>query len=95
MAYLTWLIAGIVMLAITLFIHKHTTSWRGDKLPLPFWGFLIGGIMACIPVINLVAFVAGAVIYIVNIADGDFEFSYEAAWYKRLIDLLTYDLNKT
>lgn len=95
MAYLTWLIAGIVMLAITLFIHKHTTSWRGDKFPLPFWGFLVGGIMACIPVINLVAFVAGAVIYIVNIADGNFEFSYEATWYKRFIDLLTYDLNKT
>lgn len=93
MAYLTWLIAGMVMLAITLFIHKHTTSWRGDKLPLPFWGFLVGGIMACIPVINLVVFVVGAVIYIVNIADGDFEFSYEATWYKRFIDLLTYDLN--
>lgn len=95
MAYLTWLIAGIVMLAITLFIHKHTTGWRGDKLPLPFWGFLVGGIMACIPVINLVAFVVGAVTYIVNIADGNFEFSYEATWYKRFIDLLTYDLNKT
>lgn len=95
MAYLTWLIAGMVMLAITLFIHKHTTDWRGDKYPLPFWGFLIGGITACVPIINLVAFIFGAGIYIFNLLNGDIEFSYEAAWYKRLIDLLTYDLNKT
>lgn len=94
MAYLTWLIAGMVMLAITLFIHKHTTDWRGDKYPLPFWGFLIGGIIACVPIINLVAFIAGAVIYILNIADDNIEFSCKATWYKRLIDLLTYDLNK-
>lgn len=93
MAYLTWLIAGMVMLAITLFIHKHTTSWRDDKLPLPFWGFLIGVIIACIPIINLVAFIFGVGIYIFNLLDSDIEFSYEAAWYKRLIDLLTYDLN--
>lgn len=94
MAYLTWLIAGIVMLAITLFVHKHTTEWGSDKFPLPFWGFLVGGIIACIPVINLVVFVAGAVIYILNLLDDNIEFSYEATWYKRLIDLLTYDLNK-
>lgn len=94
MAYLTWLIAGIVMLAITLFVHKHTTDWRGDKFPLPFWGFLVGGIIACVPIINLIVFVVGVVIYILYIADDDIGFSYEATWYKRLIDLLTYDLNK-
>lgn len=51
--------------------------------------------MACIPVINLVAFGSGAVIYIYNLLGDDIKLSYEAAWYKRLIDLLTYDLNKT
>lgn len=94
MAYLTWLIAGMVMLAITLFIHKHTEDYCEDAFPLPFWAVLIAGVIACIPIINLVVFVVGAVIYIVNIADGDIKLSYEATWYKRFIDLLTYDLNK-
>ena len=85
----------MVMLAITLFVHKHTTNWRGNKLPLPFWKFLVGGVVACVPIINLTVFVAGAVIYILKLFDSDIEFSYKAAWYKRLIDLLTYDLNKT
>ena len=84
----------MVMLAITLFIHKHTISWRGNKFPLPFWVFLLGGIVACVPIINLVAFVAGAVIYVCNLLECDITFSYKAAWYKRLIGFLTYDLNK-
>ena len=82
------------MLAITLFVHKHTRDYYEDALPLPFWAVLIAGVIACIPIINLVVFVVGAVIYIVNAAEGDIEFSCEATWYKRLIDLLTYDLNK-
>lgn len=94
MAYLTWLIAGMVMLAITLFIHKHTKDYCGDAYPLPFWAVLIVGVIACVPIINLIAFIAGAVIYLVNIADSNIEFSCKATWYKRLIDLLTYDLNK-
>lgn len=84
----------MVMLAITLFVHKHTIGWRGNKFPLPFWGFLLGGVVACIPIINLAAFVGGAVIYICRLFNSDIKFSYKAAWYKRLIDLLTYDLNK-
>lgn len=94
MEYLTWLIAGIVMLAITLFVHKHTKDYYEDAYPLPFWAVLVAGVIACIPILNLVVFVAGAVAYIVNIGEGDIEFSCEATWYKRLIDLLTYDLNK-
>lgn len=95
MAYLTWLIAGIVMLAITLFVHKHTEDYYcEDAYPLPFWAVLIAGVIACIPIINLVVFVIGAFIYIVNIANDDIKFSCEATWYKRLIDLLTYDLSK-
>ena len=94
MAYLTWLIAGMVMLAITLFIHKHTKEWRGNKYPLPFWAFITAGVIACFPIINLIAFSVGAVIYIIQLLDGNIEFSYEAQWYKRLVNLLTYDLNK-
>lgn len=94
MAYLTWLIAGMVMLAITLFIHKHTKDYCEDAYPLPLWAVLVAGVIACFPIINLVVFVVGALAYLVNIAEGDIEFSYEATWYKRFIDLLTYDLNK-
>ena len=82
------------MLAITLFVHTHTKDYYEDAYPLPFWAVLVAGVIACIPILNLVVFVAGAVAYIVNIGEGDIEFSYEATWYKHLIDLLTYDLNK-
>ena len=82
------------MLAITLFVHKHTKDYCEDVYPLPFWAVLIAGVIACIPIINLVVFVVGAAMYLVNIAEGDIELSCKATWYKRLIDLLTYDLNK-
>ena len=82
------------MLAITLFVHKHTKDYCEDTLPLPFWVVLIAGVIACIPTINLAAFMAGAAIYIINVADGDIEFSYKAKWYDSLIEVLTRDLNK-
>lgn len=94
MVYQIWLIAGIIMLAITLFVHKHTKDYCENALPLPLWAVLIAGVIACIPVINLAAFISGAVIYIINIAEGDIEFSYEAKWYDSLIEVLTRDLNK-
>ena len=93
MASLIWLIAGIVMLAITLFVHKHTSDLVGNKLPLPLWGFLAGGIIAGVPIVNLLVFSLGVIIYF-NLLGDCIKFSCKATWYKRLIDLLTYDLNK-
>lgn len=94
MVYQTWLIAGIIMLAITLFVHKHTKDYHKNALPLPLWAVLIAGVIACVPLINFVAFGAGAIMYIYGLLYDDIEFSCEAKWYKRLIKVLTRDLNK-
>lgn len=94
MGYQVWLIAGIIMLAITLFVHKHTKDYCDDAPPLPLWAVLIAGVIACIPILNLVVFISGAFIYIVGISSDDIEFSYKAKWYDSLIEVLNRDLNK-
>lgn len=74
-------VIGIVMIVITLFIHRHTFVQdyeRGyfRRLKLPIWlVFLIIGI-GLIPFVNFIAFIIGGMAYIMKMIDQpDFKFS--------------------
>ena len=64
MSYFIWLIVGIILLTITIFVHKNTyeKGYMGkvdDKLPTPRWLFIVALVVAIIPTLNVIAFVAG------------------------------------
>ena len=74
-----WIIAGIVMLAIIIFLHKHfyytksvynhefgyyeTVADLDHPLPFPLWLLLVMVILALIPIVNLMAFIFAFVMY--------------------------------
>ena len=83
-----WLtIAGIIMLAITLFIKNHTYSceceWDSDKreyvttknkIRIPMWAMILIWITAFIPVINIAVFTTGIIGWGTHICTGDIAF---------------------
>lgn len=54
-------IAGVI-LAITLFVHCHTTS-DGKYLPCPIGGVGVVALISLIPILNVLAFIGGAIGY--------------------------------
>ena len=94
MNYFTWLIVGIILLAITILIHKQTYKrdrWGdiGDKLPTPRWACIIAIAIAITPALNVLAFLAGLIGYCMSLAVGCIMFHCEYRWYKSLIGWLT------
>ncbi|MBQ7430684.1 MAG: hypothetical protein IJV29_18920 [Butyrivibrio sp.] len=96
MCTLIWLMVGIVLLTITIFVHRHSyergcnKNKRGDKLPFPMWLMAIMVFLSLIPVINLMAFGIGAFVYCMNY--NNYEgvlFHCEARWWKALVGFLT------
>lgn len=65
-----WIIVGIIMFLITLYIHKHTYIRRyygrirdEKKCPSPLWAAIIALILLCIPVFGIIVFVVGLISY--------------------------------
>lgn len=78
---LLWWMAGITMLAITVFVHKNTRyipcysrEVLGDKLTLQVWEFLLMLAVALIPHINLALFICGAIGYSIHVYCQDITF---------------------
>lgn len=74
---------GVIMIVITLFIHRHTFIQDYElghfrRLKLPIWlAFLIIAV-GLIPFVNFVAFVIGAMVYLMRMTDqADFIFSFK------------------
>lgn len=93
MSYFIWLIVGIILLTITIFVHKNTyeQGYRGkvgDKLPTPRWFYIGAIVVAVIPILNVAAFVAGLISYCMALED-DIVFSCESRWWKSLMGWLT------
>lgn len=66
-----WLIIGIILFAMTLYVHKHTYTERikgvyKDKIPCPLWLVILFFIVFCIPIIGAIAFFIGMVFYLAN-----------------------------
>jgi len=95
MSYFVWLIVGIILLAVTIFVHKHSYERkhfgeRGNKLPLPVWLLAILVIVSLIPVVNLMAFILGVLAYIASYnVYGGVLFYCELRWWKSLVGFLT------
>lgn len=92
-----WMIVGIILLTITIFVHKHT-YWRKSyreqehKMPLPVWLFTLMVIIAFVPILNITAFVIGLIAYFVYRWDplcAETYFRCELRWWGALIGFLT------
>lgn len=93
MSYFIWLIVGIILLTITIFIHNNTYEQHywckiGDKLPTPRWFYIVATVFAIIPVLNAITFVVGLIVYCMSL-DGIIVFHCEYRWWKSLMGWLT------
>ena len=95
--YMSWVVAGLIMLAITIFIHKHTftvvysykssTTYR--KAPFPMWMLLFIIIISIVPIVNIIAFLIGVISYCMGLAEEDIIFRCELKWYTKIVKFLT------
>ena len=94
MNYHLWIIAGIIMLAITYFVHKNTYSYKGKKLPLPLWSVILAVLVAFIPLVNISVFIIGTGAYTAAMGNCDIKFSCKAKWWTSVVKVMTRNLNK-
>jgi hypothetical protein len=94
MGYFVWLIVGIILLAITIFVHKNTyeQGYRGkigDKLPTPRWLYIVAIAIAATPILSVTAFAVGFIEYCLVLGGRDIVFHCESRWWKSLMGWLT------
>jgi hypothetical protein len=76
------ILIGIGITLFTIFIHRHTfvqdyESGSYRRVRFPLWLLLVFIVVGNIPIVNVVAFVVGAFIYIMrNFERQDFIFSF-------------------
>lgn len=97
MFYFTWLVIGIILFLITWYVHAHTYAiddyysyYRKhkvtEKFKAPLWVLLLAIIAVFIPILNLIAFTIGAILYIASILEKDIEIRIE--WLNKVIEFL-------
>lgn len=88
MGALIWRIVGILLLAITIFVHRNTYTFFGNnRMPFPVWALIVVVVLigiAMIPVVNLLVFMIGAIIYLVGIAEREIVFRCDKRWWKSI-----------
>lgn len=94
MSYFIWLIVGIILLTITIFVHKNTYEqyYRGkvgDKLLTPRWLCIVTIVIAFTPILNAICFWIGFAVYCIGLVEGDIVFHCESRWWKSLMGWLT------
>lgn len=97
MDYFVWLIVGIILLTITIFVHKNTYKtyeqdhWSevGAKLSTPRWLCIVASVVAIIPILNAAAFTTGFIVYCSALIEDDIVFRCESRWWKSLMGWLT------
>lgn len=85
---LIFIIIGIIMFLITLYVHKHTLDEYGSTLLCPLWVVIIAFIAFCIPVIGIILFLVGAVLYLLTLKDSEISFKAEGI-IKKIGEILT------
>lgn len=90
MGTILWMIAGIIMFAITIFVHRHSYGWEHAEKPLslPRWLYWIGLLIALIPIVNVGCFCVGVITYLLSWADCDVYFKCEAKWWTKMVEFL-------
>jgi len=93
MVMILWMIAGIIMFAITIFVHRHTLDWIGRPIKLKRWEYWVMFIIALIPIFNIIAFTIGGLAYIISFAETDITFSYKPPqWLAKLSEFLNQEV---
>lgn len=86
-----WFIIGIIIFLITLYVHKHTyrISYcnKTVNIPTPMWFIIVTSFVSIIPVVNIIVFIFGLVIYIVAYINEDIQFKATGVM-RKLIDFL-------
>lgn len=90
MNILLLMIAGIIMFAITIFVHRHSYEGKYDEKPLalPRWVYWTGLLIALIPKVNVIGFGIGTISYIINWLCDDVYFKCKAKWWTKMIEFL-------
>lgn len=88
-----WIILGIILFIVTFYVHRHTYKYSGyskynGKLPCKVYMIALGIIIFCIPYLNIVAFLVGALIYFVFLFSEDICF-IPTGIVKKIKDVLT------
>lgn len=90
-----WFIIGIILFAITLYVHKHTYERKvvdeyRDRLPCPLWLVILTFILFCTPIVGIILFFIGLVLYLISSLQDypDVYFKAEGI-IKKIKDLLT------
>lgn len=94
MVTILWMIAGIIMFAITIFVHRHSYGWVYDEKPLalPRWAYWTMLLIALIPIANVISFCIGAIAYMVAWLGNDVCFKCEAEWWTKMAEFLNKDV---
>ena len=70
-----WIVSGIIMFLITLYVHKHTYirryygGRRDEKCPSPLWAAIIALILLCIPIFGAILFAVGLILYLFHLSE--------------------------
>lgn len=99
MSYFPWLIVGIIILTITIWVHRHTygvTYEHGeyvadldDPAPFPRWFLLSVAVASFTAVINVVLFLIGVIMWVIFYVDDSIRLGNLPKWFKFVQEFLT------
>lgn len=99
MSYFIWLIVGIILLTITIWVHRHTygVTWEhgeyvadlDDPAPFPMWLLLSVVVISFIPTVNVILFILGMMGWLINYVEDDIRLGNLPKWFKFVQEFLT------
>jgi len=99
MSYFIWLIVGIILLTITIWVHRHTygvTLEHGEYVAdldnpasVPMWLLLSVVVVSFIPVANVLLFILGVMTWLISYAEDDVRLGNLPKWFKSVQEFLT------
>ena len=99
MSYFIWLIVGIILLTITIWVHRHTygVTWEhgeyvadlDDPAPFPMWLLLSVVVVSFIPTVNVILFILGIMGWLINYVEDDVRLGNLPKWFKFVQEFLT------
>lgn len=99
MCALIWLMISVVILTITIWVHRHTygvTYKHGeyvadldDPSPFPMWLLLSVVVASFIPIVNVVLFLIGMMGWFINYIENDVRLGNLPKWFKPVQEFLT------
>lgn len=99
MSYFIWLIVGIILLTITIWVHRHTygVTWEhgeyvadlDDPAPLPMWLLLSVVVVSFIPLVNVSLFISGVITWLIDYGNANIRLGNLPKWFKSVQEFLT------